>query len=783
MADFDMSTHGPLGNRHLPQSYDLICFSHLRWNFVFQRPQHLLSRYAKEHRVFYVEEPVIHTHPEPLLHVSFPNQDGVIVVIPHLPDTLDEPERHEALTKLVDELLERENITHYVTWYYTPMALPFSSHLEPLATVYDCMDQLSAFKGAPPELVDRERELFGIADIIFTGGQSLYEAKKECHHNVHAFPSSVDVHHFAKAKSHHEEPADQAHIPHPRIGFFGVIDERMDIDLLKGMAEMRPDWQLVVIGPVVKIDPAILPNMPNIHYLGGKHYEELPQYIAGWDVAMMPFALNESTRFISPTKTPEFLAAGKRVVSTPIQDVVVPYEALNLVKIADTPEGFVDAIASSLEESQDNTQWSQAVEAFLSRTSWDKTWASMKQHIRETIEHKQKYPNYKVITNNSIIKIHEYKGFDYLIVGAGFAGSVLAERLATAGNKVLIVDRRSHIGGNAYDEYDEAGLLVHRYGPHLFHTNSKEVFDYLSKFTLWWDYEHRVLAYVDGQLVPIPINLTTINTLYNLNLDQDGAKAFLENVAEKRDPILTSEDVVLNVVGRDLYEKFFKGYTKKQWGIYPHELDKCVTARVPTRTNDDDRYFGDTYQAMPLHGYTRMFQNMLSHPNIKIMLNTNYKDIIQMIPYQELIYTGPIDEFFNFKYGKLPYRSLEFRHETLNKEWHQPVAVVNYPNNYDYTRVTEFKHCTGQQHPKTSIVYEYSRSEGDPYYPIPRPENNVLYNRYKLLADALPNVHFVGRLGTYKYYNMDQVVAQALATYKQLKGEKTSKSKVQLVQA
>ena len=366
--------------------------------------------------------------------------------------------------------------------------------------------------------------------------------------------------------------------------------------------------------------------------------------------------------------------------------------------------------------------------------------------------------------------------FDYLIVGAGFAGSVLAERLASqAGKKILIIDTRSHIAGNAYDHYNDDGILVHKYGPHIFHTNSREVFEYLSQFTDWRTYEHHVLASVDGQQVPIPINLDTINTLYGLNLTSFELEDFFKSVAEPKEYIRTSEDVVVSKVGRELYEKFFRNYTRKQWDIDPSELDKSVTARVPTRTNRDGRYFTDTYQAMPLHGYTRMFEKMLSHPNIKIMLNTDYREIAEIIPYREMIYTGPVDLFFDYRYGKLPYRSLEFKHETLNKPWHQPVAVVNYPNQQLYTRVTEFKYLTGQEHPKTSVVYEYPRAEGDPYYPVPRPENAELYKKYKDLADATPGVHFVGRLATYKYYNMDQVVAQALTVYNKLRETENGK--------
>ncbi|GAA3922656.1 UDP-galactopyranose mutase [Hymenobacter algoricola] len=370
--------------------------------------------------------------------------------------------------------------------------------------------------------------------------------------------------------------------------------------------------------------------------------------------------------------------------------------------------------------------------------------------------------------------------FDYLIVGAGFAGSVLAERLATRSNKkVLIIDKRNHIAGNAYDHYNEDGVLVHKYGPHIFHTNSKDVFEYLTNFTDWRPYEHRVLASVDGQMVPMPINLDTINKLYGLSLNSFEVEQFLESLAEDIPVIKTSEDVVVSKVGRELYEKFFKNYTRKQWGMDPSELDKSVTSRVPTRTNRDDRYFTDTYQAMPLHGYTRMFERMLDHPNIKVMLNTDYHEIIDFIPFKEIIFTGPVDEYFDFKFGKLPYRSLEFKHETLNVEKFLAAPVVNYPNEHLYTRITEFKALTGQQHPKTSVVYEYPKAEGDPYYPIPRLENADLYNKYKKLADETPNVHFVGRLATYKYYNMDQVVAQALTLYKKLteKNEEATQAK------
>jgi UDP-galactopyranose mutase len=359
--------------------------------------------------------------------------------------------------------------------------------------------------------------------------------------------------------------------------------------------------------------------------------------------------------------------------------------------------------------------------------------------------------------------------FDYLIVGAGFAGSVMAERLAQSGSRVLLCDKRPHIGGNAYDHYDQAGILVHKYGPHIFHTGCKRIFDYLSRFTQWRPYEHKVKASVDHKLVPFPINVDTVNELYGLKLNEEQTKEYFATVAEAvAGAPRTSETAVTSKIGRDLYRKFFQNYTRKQWGLDPSELDASVAARVPARTNHDDRYFTDEFQAMPLRGFTHMFENMLDHPRISILLNTDYKEILKEVSAQQIIFTGPVDEFFGFRYGKLPYRSLEFRFETRDQERYQSAAVINYPNDHAYTRVTEFKYLTGQVHPKTSLVYEYPRAEGDPYYPIPRPENAATFAQYKQLADATPNVHFVGRLATYRYYNMDQVVGQALALFERM---------------
>lgn len=363
-----------------PDTPVLICFSHLRWSFVYQRPQHLMSRFAKTHRVLYVEEPMPTDQPTPWLEVRN-DDDGVQVLIPRLPDCPSE-EAIQAQRTLLDNYLSQFSANDIVAWYYSPMSLAYSDHLKPQLTIYDCMDELSAFKGAPPELVEHERELIAKADVVFTGGVSLYEAKSTLHDNVHPFPSSVDVEHFAKARQDLPEPEDQVAIPGPRLGFYGVIDERLDIDLLDELARQRPDWQFVLVGPVVKIDPAILPRHANIHYLGGKVYDELPHYLAGWDVALMPFALNESTRFISPTKTPEYLAGGRPVVSTPITDVVRTYGDTGIVRIARTAPEFITAIEAALDDVQHRDRLLQTADKVLQDMSWDNTWKLMEEKMQ-----------------------------------------------------------------------------------------------------------------------------------------------------------------------------------------------------------------------------------------------------------------------------------------------------------------------------------------------------------------------------------------------------------------
>ena len=352
---------------------------------------------------------------------------------------------------------------------------------------------------------------------------------------------------------------------------------------------------------------------------------------------------------------------------------------------------------------------------------------------------------------------------DFCVVGAGFAGATVAERLANAGARVLVIDKRPHVAGNAYDELDEHGVLVHRYGPHIFHTNGARIVDYLSNFTTWRPYEHRVRAVVDGRQYPLPINRDTINQLYGLDLDESGVAEYLSSVREPREPVRTSEDVIVDRVGRDLYEKFFLNYTRKQWGLDPSQLAASVAARVPVRTSSDDRYFTDDFQQMPQDGYTAMFRRMLDQPGLELRLSTDFAAVRPQVAGAHIVFTGPIDAYFDYCFGPLPYRSLRFEHEHLPQtRRYQSVGTVNYPNDYAFTRITEFKHLTGQEHEGTSIVREYPSAQGDPYYPVPRPQNEELYRRYAERAATEANVTFVGRLAQYRYYNMDQVVAAAL---------------------
>ncbi|MES2710476.1 MAG: UDP-galactopyranose mutase [Pseudomonadota bacterium] len=745
-----MTFINPSDKRSRGDATPLICFSHLRWHSVFQRPQHIISRFARVRPTYFFEEPVGGS--VAMLERSVCSATGVHLITPVLPDPADT----SALRMLLDELLTE--VGSATAWYYTPAARRFTAHVAWKAVVFDCMDELSAFRFASPELKLLEQDLMRAADVVFTGGQSLYEARKDSHGNIHCFPSGVDLAHFMTARGTLSEPSDQRHVAASKIGYFGVIDERLDMDLIAGIAAARPDWNIVMVGPVAKLKPSELPQASNIHWLGSRDYGQLPSYLAHWDVALMPFALNEATRFISPTKAPEYLAGGKRVVSTAITDVVRRFDGMTAVRIAADAPGFVDAIEAAMREHDDSDF--DAVDDLLATISWDGIFTSMAELVSRA-EHRGPAMPY--------LHARGAKMADALVVGAGFAGSVMAERLASAGQRVLVIDKRPHIAGNAFDEHDAAGLLVHRYGPHIFHTNSDEVLRYLSRFTEWHAYEHRVLSRTEHGLVPMPINRTTLNRIFGEHLRTDAeTEAFLASLSQPMSEIASARDFVVSSVGRELYEKLFYGYTVKQWGIDPSQLDRSVTARVPTRTSDDDRYFLDRHQCMPRHGYTRMFENLLDHPNITVLTSTDYANVPRD-RFNHMVFTGPVDHYFGYRYGELSYRSLVFEHETRAEEFVQPVATINFPSlDTPYTRCTEFKHMTGQKHRMTSLCYERSSGEGEPYYPVPNPKNHALYKRYEALADAEPNVTFLGRLGTYRYMNMDQVVGQALSTARRL---------------
>lgn len=748
----------------------LICFSHLRWDSVLQRPQHLMQRFSQDHRLFFWEEAIPTDHHLPYLEFHAFDGTTAQAVRPRVPDRWPHKERQKALSELFNKFLGLTGIHQPLMWFYSPMFWPIARHIEASAVVFDCMDELSAFRFAPPELPQLEAELLAASDVVFTGGWSIWEAKHNRHDNIHAFPSAVDTADFAVARAKLSVPDDQRSITGPRLGYYGVIDERLDLALIATLAYAHPDWSIVMLGPVVKVAEADLPQAPNLHWLGQKDYAELPRYLAGWDVALMPFALNEATQFISPTKTPEYLAAGVPVVSTSIRDVVRHYGDLDAVHIASDAVEFVEACEEALiQKNGPDLGWRDQADEVLAGLSWDSTFRQMAEHVHSAeIERTRPCPVDRFLAPGIRRGGPRY---DVTICGTGFAGSVLARKLAeTSGQRVLVVDKREHIGGNAYDHLDEAGVLVHKYGPHIFHTNSDEVVNFLCDFTEWRSYEHRVLADVGGKLVPIPINRTTLNALYDADLQcEDEAAAYLAARAQPVNKIETARDVVVNAIGKELYETFFQGYIRKRWGLDPSELDRSVTARIPTRANTDDRYFTDRFQAMPLHGYTRMFERMLDHPRIDIALSTDFHDLSAKDRGDLTIYTGPIDAYFGHCFGALPYRSLKFRHETLPQRRVQQVGVVNFPDEkVPYTRITEYKHLTGQVHPASSISYEYPSAGGDPYYPIPSPENQKLFRKYQALAMEEHNVFFAGRLGCYRYYNMDQVVAQALAMHRRL---------------
>lgn len=724
------------------RSYDMVVFCHLRWEFVYQRPQHIISRMSEFYKILFVEEPIGFEPDQEFTAQTINVNKNLTVIQPRVRSITD-------IGKALEAYITKQPVP--IAWFYSASFYPVLQNIGFKTIVYDCMDELSMFKGASPELVIQESHLLKKANIVFTGGKSLYEAKKELHPHVHCFPSSVERQHFEKASGDIAIPKDIAMLQKPIVGYYGVIDERIDYDLLQNIALQNPNHSFVMIGPLAKVSMDDLPKQPNIHYLGMKHYQDLPAYLKAFDVAMMPFAINESTMFISPTKTLEYMAASKHIISTPINDVVKDYSAvLNIVKNA---QEFTSALQNIERESG---TYQQLYKEILDRTSWDKTVHRMKELLEN-------------------INVRDKK--DIVIIGAGISGCVLAERFASIGKKVLIIEKRDHIAGNCYDYKDENQILVSKYGAHLFHTNEEEVWTYLNGFAKWYPWEHKVLAHVDGQLVPIPVNTTTVNKLFGLNMSsEEEMETWLDNNRVPFENPQNGREAALSRVGPVLYEKMFNQYTKKQWGKYPEELDASVLNRIPIRSGTDDRYFSDKYQALPQGGYTELFRNILDHANIEVRLNTDYFDIKDQITgYENLFYTGPIDRFFDFKHGleeQLEYRSINFVFETVDRPYFQENSVVNYPGtDVAYTRIIEYKHFGDQKSEKTTIVKEYTTDEGDPYYPVPNPRNQQIYEKYKAEAEQLKNVYFVGRLANYKYFNMDQAFKNALDLFDTLQKE------------
>ncbi len=794
-STFDSPDLAPQAALAAAGAASIVVHCHLRWDFVWQRPQQIMSRLAAHHAILFLEEPLPGEGPDRLdLTHAAPN---VVRAVPRMRDAQGVPTDEQSARIL--SLLREAIATHPllagrfdrpIQWFYSPMTAPaFVGALGEMATVYDCMDELSNFRFAPSDLGQREQFLLSKADVVFTGGYRLYEAKSRHNPNTHFYGCGVDVEHFGKARlSQSSVAGDIARLNGPVLGYFGVIDERLDYELVGALAAAFPGGSVAMVGPVVKVDPAQLPQAPNLHWLGQRDYEALPSVVKGFDVCLMPFALNESTRYINPTKTLEYMAAGKPIVSSAVPDVVRNFAPV--VQVAQAPREFVDLVARAL-DAPDPDRIEQGI-AQANDASWDAIIAKIRKDMRDAAAAALLARNLTVQSGLGAVpatrpaeaaapanpganvcalrvrrrSLPDKANAQVLVVGAGFSGSVVAERLASHGYSVLVIDKRPHVGGNAYDTRDAHGVLIHPYGPHIFHTNGQYIADYLSGFTSWRPYEHRVRACVKGKLLPMPINIDTVNGLYGTAYDETTIASFFEDVRELRAQIATSEDVVLNSVGRDLYETFFRGYTRKQWGLEPSQLAASVAARIPTRMNRDDRYFTDTFQCMPAEGYTRMFERMLDHPSIRVELGVDFFDVRSRIRPLHVVYTGPIDAYFGHCYGKLPYRSIRFEHEHLALPRYQPVGTVNFPNDHAYTRITEFKHLTGQAHAGTSIVREYPQDEGDPYYPVPRPANEALFKLYEALGNAEAGVTFVGRLAQYRYYNMDQCVGAALKTSK-----------------
>lgn len=534
-------------------------------------------------------------------------------------------EGKRGLAGLLDQLLAITRAEAPVLWSYTPQMRAFSRHAAARAVVCDCMDELSAFGFAPPDLAANEARLMAEADVVFTGGPSLWEARRDRHDNIHAFLSSVDAAHFAAARTPRADPPDQAVIPHPQLGYYGVIDERLDLGLIRNVARARPDWQVVMVGPVAKLAEADLPRAANIHWLGRKSYDDLPVYLAGWDVALMPFAINDATRFISPTKTSEYLAAGRPAVSTPVRDVIRHYGDVTAVRIADGPKAFVAACDAALEIASAPGAWRDEVDRRLATLCWD---ATNRHTTRLVTEAAWARGNLRASAAAPAPAMSRSPARASRV--PSWPSSWPRDR--GGGCSSWTGGRTSRATPATITTRPESSFTVT--GPHIFHTKSDAVVNYLSRFTRWRPYDHRVLAHVDDALLPVPINRTSVKALYGLSLGTDAeVAAYLAQQAEPVAEIRTARDVIVNAVGTRLYERFFRGDTRKQWGLDPSDLDASVTARVPTRTSDDDRYFGDAFQAMPAEGYTRMFERMLDHPLIDLALGQDFHDLSKCRPH------------------------------------------------------------------------------------------------------------------------------------------------------
>lgn len=812
----------------------LICMSHLRWDFVTQRPQHLMDRFARDRRVLFWEEEIPTDHHLPYLEFHAFEGTAVQSIRPRIPDRWPAQARMTALAGLFDQMLGLTGIRRPVLWLYTPMMWPVVAHVDAAAVVYDCMDELSSFRFAPPALRALEGRLMEAADLVTAGGWSLWEARRGDHANIHAFPSSVETGHFAAARGALPAPADQACLPGPRLGWYGVIDERLDLGLIAALAAARPDWSIVMIGPVVKIDPASLPRAANLHWLGQKPYEALPAYLAGWDAALMPFALNEATRFISPTKTPEYLAAGCPVVSTPVRDVVRQWGDLEVVHLAAAAPAFVEACAAALAQPRGaGAPWAAADRA-LAQLSWDTTQRRMAELVDAAVTRRGQGPepvagqaDRPTRGRTPVLAPIREKGQthaqmpamvpepaaepapgpraapapdapfaqadaagvarsggspavvscpqaprppgapprgrigrpDVTVCGAGFAGAVLARQLAERSDcRVLVVDRRDHVGGIAHDEVNPQGLRVPRYGAQLLHMDVPEVVAYLSRFAEWRPCPQPAMVRWGDQTLPLPL---PIDRAAPDMPGPDGPAHAAQSVAGMGAPG-AAPGVHPAPSDEASCRHLVEAYARKRWGLEPAQLAPEALAALPFHDAPRPR-------AVPRDGYAALFAQLLDHPGIALRTGTDFHDLDGADLGRMIVYTGAIDAYFGHRLGHLPWRGMSFVHEIVPRRRVQPAGIVIHPDAATAAlHVTEHTHLTGQDHPMTAITRETPAEDGEPVYPIPSPANHALLRRYQALARAEAGVVFAGRMGSYADLSLDQVVAQALALHRRM---------------